>query len=318
MSGEPDGYAQSIPGDEEAREELTRGVALDLDGKAAEAETSYAIASTSSDANIASSALSNIARLWALRGEAESSKSMFRRALEVAGPDADGSVALTFGLNLWAWGALDEAETSFRAATRSPRSDTRLTAHLNLGRLLWSTGNLDEAIEQLRSATAFKGSESIQAALDLGTLLTMEGRAEEAVDALHVATTSAEEEVACKALLAYGMSLARLERYEESKAAYDRALSMNCRDIRDNLLLNRANAYLLENDLVQAESMFRAVTAMPGNWTIPVAWFGLSQVLFQLDRNEEAIAALKEANAAKIPAPPEVQEEITRLLAANS
>ena len=209
---------------------------------------------------------------------------------------------------------LDAAESYALAAKVYANIDQddslRLSGGIGRAEALYGAGNVEEAISVLGMlASEFPDSERIPVAL--GNIYRYESRYEEALEAYDDALAKSPGRTADNANTFFfrGMSLERLERWEEARADLNVA-----RELSDGLtshpyILNYLGYSMLmeDDDIAEAEAMIRiAVEAEPENGAFVDS---LGWALYLLGRYDEALVELEKALKLE-PTEPEIIEHL--------
>ena len=186
----------------------------------------------------------------------------------------------------------------------------RLSGGIGHAEALYGAGDVEEAISALGMlALEFPDSERIPVAL--GNIYRYESRYEEALEAYDDALAKSPERIADNANTFFfrGMSLERLERWEEARADLNVARELSDGLTSQPYILNYLGYSMLmeDDDIAEAEAMIRiAVEAEPENGAFVDS---LGWALYLLGRYDEALVELEKALKLE-PTEPEIIEHL--------
>ena len=185
-----------------------------------------------------------------------------------------------------------------------------LSAGIERAEALYRAGDIEDAIAVL-AMLAFKFPDTERIPVALGNIYRYESRFDEAVEAYDDALAKSPERAADNANTFFyrGMSLERLERWEEAKADLNVARELSEGLTSYPYILNYLGYSMLmeDDDIAEAEAMIRiAVEAEPENGAFVDS---LGWALYLLGRYDEALVELEKALKLE-PTEPEIIEHL--------
>jgi tetratricopeptide (TPR) repeat protein len=199
----------------EALTQTNLGIALEQEGRAADAEARYRDAIRLSPRN--ADALSNLGALVAARGGHREALDLLRRAIEVDPEHAQAHTNL--GLTLAALGRAEEALAAFRRAVALDPRDA--VACYNLGTALAQAGDTESAIRWLRAALV-EERHNPAAHNNLGILLVSSGRLREGIAEFRAALELQPSFTEASANLERALAMARAGEAPDARAPKSR------------------------------------------------------------------------------------------------
>jgi tetratricopeptide (TPR) repeat protein len=254
-----------------------RGLALEAEGRLAEAAASYRQAIVAEPTYIA--ALGNLGNVFKKQNNWAEAEACYKRVLELAPGAAQAHNDLGHLAQLQ--GRLGEAVEHYQRAIAAAPNFAE--AHTNLGTALLRAGHLEQAASACRRAVELNPN-SPEAHADLGAVLKQQGRIEEARASCRTALRLNPDFVEGHNNL--GVVLAELDEFDEAVRCYRRALQLRPQDHAS--LFNLAQALTRQNAFDEAESVCRqAVAVRPSD---PQTHFLLAVILLTQGKLTEGFA----------------------------